>query len=102
MRDARAVADVLRAGDRSVAAFDEYVAERAERMHRLKLTAQYLTAIGSDFSDAGRERRRALAEHAADDEQLFFLRAAAVAGPELAPPDSFTDETMQRALAYAG
>ncbi len=103
LRDARAVADVLRGGeDWTPAAFDAYGTERAERMRRLRICAEIHTAMYCTFSQDGRQRRLALNQAIPHDP----LAAAAIivpflAGPEVAPAQAFDPENIKRILSFA-
>lgn len=102
MRDARSVADVLLAGDDwSPAAFESYAAERGERMSRLRISARVATELNCDSTPEGRDRRRAVRELMASDPLVVALRASPLMGPESAPAEAFTEETIGRALAFA-
>jgi hypothetical protein len=58
MRDARQVRDVLRGGDDDMQPFDDYAAERYERMRRLRNAAIFFSATFADDCD-NRPARRA-------------------------------------------
>jgi 2-polyprenyl-6-methoxyphenol hydroxylase-like FAD-dependent oxidoreductase len=100
LRDARTVSDVLvDSNDWSPAAFEPYVAERAERMRRLAISAAITTEIRCTFTDEGRERRRRwFAAFLSDPEKLSQI-VAILAGPETAPAEVFTDDAVARTLA---
>jgi hypothetical protein len=102
MRDARSVADVLLASDDwSVAAFAPYATERAERMRRLKVSAGVVTEIRCTFTPAGHERRAAFMEQMLTDPLLLGLMLSQLIGPETGPEESFTEENVERILAFA-
>jgi 2-polyprenyl-6-methoxyphenol hydroxylase-like FAD-dependent oxidoreductase len=103
LRDARTVADVLRAGDGwTPVAFDAYRTERAERMRRLRICAELTTAMTCTFSEAGRQRRRAINQSLPDDP----LVVAAIFLPlfvahEDTPAEAFEPENIKRILSMA-
>ena len=103
LRDARMVADVLRAGDGwGPVAFDAYRTERAERMRRLRICAELTTAMTCTFSEAGRQRRRAINQALPDDP----LVVAAIFLPifvahEDTPAEAFEPENIKRILSMA-
>ena len=79
LRDARTVVDVITSGDDwSPAAFDEYGAERKERMRRLCIGAQLETALRCDFTPAGRARRGAFLQQVDKDPMLLAPHPAVV------------------------
>ena len=102
MRDARSVGDImLGSDDWSPAAFAPYAEERAERMRRLRACAHLSTEVRCSFTPEGRARRAVFGERVANDALVRGLRTSAIVGPEIPPPESFTDEVMERALAPA-
>lgn len=101
LRDARLVADVLAGDDWSPAAFEPYVAERAERMRRLRLAGRVTTEIRCTFSPEGRERRRVVFEQMLTDPLLLSVVLAPLTGPEAAPEDAFTGDNISRILTLA-
>ena len=102
MRDARAVSDVLLAGDDwSPAAFDSYVEERAERMRRLKIIGHIVTEIRCTFTPEGRDRRVRFGELLATDPLVLGIMIGALAGPEQSPAEAFDDANVDKILAFA-
>ena len=100
MRDVRMVADVVRAGpDRSAAAFAPYVAERRERMRRLRVAAAVVTALTCTFTPAGAARRAAYNAVFRTDPVLGGPRLAPQLGPDRVPAESFGTENVERILA---
>jgi 2-polyprenyl-6-methoxyphenol hydroxylase-like FAD-dependent oxidoreductase len=99
LRDVRIVSDVLRSSDDwSAAAFAPYVEERRERMRRLRFGARLQSAIYNEFGpDAADRRLRAWARFAAEPE-LALVMAANLLGPEVPPPEAYTDDTRRRVL----
>jgi len=95
------VVDVIDAGpDRSPAAFAPYVAERRERMRRLRIAAQVQTALAATFTPAGAARRQAYDAVFRSDPVLGGPRLAVQVGPENLPAEAFSAENVQRILAF--
>lgn len=91
-RDVRIVSDILKASDDwSKIDFAPYAEERAERMRRLRFASRIQAALDMEFDDAARERRRSYHQRAATDPSLHLTGVAVMAGPEMAPPEAFTD-----------
>jgi 2-polyprenyl-6-methoxyphenol hydroxylase-like FAD-dependent oxidoreductase len=89
-RDVRMVRDVLLAGsDRGVATFAPYVAERQERMRRLRIAAAFQARVEAEFDDAARRRRVELFGQAQADPADAFSLIAALAGPGAVPGDVY-------------
>jgi 2-polyprenyl-6-methoxyphenol hydroxylase-like FAD-dependent oxidoreductase len=100
LRDARSVRDVLLASDDwSVGAFDDYVAERKERMRRLAITARITTEMRCTFTDAGRERRARWFQTFPVDPRMLTQTIAGLSGPEAGGAEAFTDEAVAATLA---
>lgn len=98
-RDVRIVSDILKASDDwSPAAFAPYAQERAERMRRLRIAAQLQSAIDMEFDEAARARRHRYHELGATDPMMKLHGIAVMAGPETAPPETFTDAHRARVL----
>jgi 2-polyprenyl-6-methoxyphenol hydroxylase-like FAD-dependent oxidoreductase len=94
------VADVVRAGpDRSTAAFAPYVAERRERMRRLRVSAEITTALAATFTPAGAARRKAYNAVFRTDPVLGGPRLAPQLGPDRLPAEAFAPENVRRILA---
>jgi 2-polyprenyl-6-methoxyphenol hydroxylase-like FAD-dependent oxidoreductase len=103
LRDARTVADVVRAGDDwSPGAFDAYRTERAERMRRLRICAELTTAIACTFSEAGRQRRLAINQAVPDDPLVATAYVLPLfVGWEELPAEAFEPENIKRILSVA-
>jgi 2-polyprenyl-6-methoxyphenol hydroxylase-like FAD-dependent oxidoreductase len=100
MRDVRIVSDLMLSNDDwSAAAFEPYAQERAERMRRLRLSAQVSTDVRCGFDDRGRDRRRAFANQAFADPLLLAPILATLAGPDSAPPEAYDDDNIARFAA---
>jgi 2-polyprenyl-6-methoxyphenol hydroxylase-like FAD-dependent oxidoreductase len=92
MRDARTVRDVLRGDDWSPDAFEDYGAERRERMRRLRFIANSVAITEAEDADNREARRAKWGELVETDERAFLVLAGAFGGPEIAPPEAFADE----------
>lgn len=101
-RDVRIVSDILKASDDwSEAALRPYAEERAERMRRLRFAAQLTSALDMEFGEAAQARRHSYHERGAADPTLKLHGLAVMAGPELAPPEIFTEAHRARVLGTA-
>ncbi|MBV9566366.1 MAG: FAD-dependent monooxygenase [Bradyrhizobium sp.] len=98
LRDVRLVSELLR--DAKAAGqepdFRPYVEERAERMRRLRITAQVATTLRVEFGPQARERRARAGKRMAAG-QLAPLPASLI-GPERLPAEAFLPETIERLL----
>jgi 2-polyprenyl-6-methoxyphenol hydroxylase-like FAD-dependent oxidoreductase len=102
LRDARTVSDVLLASDDwSVAAFEGYATERAERMRRLRVVSDVTTEIRCTFTPEGSARRATFGGQIMSDPLLLGLMLSGLIGPETGPEESFTEENVERILAFA-
>jgi 2-polyprenyl-6-methoxyphenol hydroxylase-like FAD-dependent oxidoreductase len=98
LRDVRIIRDIILAGDLSPGAFEPYVAERLERMRRLRVTSRLATTLRVEFGpDAAARRARALRR--ANVERWLSPLGAALAGPEVPPPEAFEQATIDALLA---
>jgi 2-polyprenyl-6-methoxyphenol hydroxylase-like FAD-dependent oxidoreductase len=98
-RDVRIVSEILKAGDDwSEAAFAPYGEERAERMRRLRIAAKLQSAIDMEFGPEAAARRRSYQERGAADPSLRMHAIAVMAGPEAAPPETFTEAHWARVM----
>src|SRR6185436_345642 len=57
LRDVRLVSEIILAGQWEREAFREYVAERLERMRRLRIAARLVAKLGVEFGEEARLRR---------------------------------------------
>jgi 2-polyprenyl-6-methoxyphenol hydroxylase-like FAD-dependent oxidoreductase len=99
LRDVRLVNEILgeaRAAGREPD-FRPYVEERAERMRRLRITAQVATTLRVEFGQEARERRARVGKRVAAG-QLGPLPASLI-GPERLPAEAFLPETIEKLLA---
>jgi 2-polyprenyl-6-methoxyphenol hydroxylase-like FAD-dependent oxidoreductase len=100
LRDVRLVRDLLLDGvEWSEALFAPYVAERAERMRRLRFSASVAAVLSNEFGDAARARRRRARDRQAQDPTLFLPLLAAFLGPHNVPAEAFDEGTRQRLLS---
>jgi menaquinone-9 beta-reductase len=98
-RDVRIVSDILKASDDwSEKAFAPYAEERAERMRRLRFAGQLQSALDMEFDDAAKARRHRYHELGVVDPTLKLHGVAVMAGPEVAPPEIFTEAHRARVL----
>lgn len=101
-RDVRIVSDILKASDDwSEAAFAPYGEERAERMRRLRFAGKLQSALDMEFGEAAKARRHRYHELGATDPTLKLHGVAVMAGPEVAPPEIFTEAHRARVLGTA-
>jgi 2-polyprenyl-6-methoxyphenol hydroxylase-like FAD-dependent oxidoreductase len=92
-RDVRMVSEILRASeDWSAAAFAPYGEERAERMRRLRFAAALTSALDAEFGPQAQARRARYFSRSRLDPQMGARGVAVMAGPEMLPPEMFTDE----------
>ena len=103
-RDGRRVLDTPGTGDLRDAKtaghepdFRPYVEERAERMRRLRITAQVATRLRVEFGPEARDRRARAGKRVAAG-QLGPLPASLI-GPERLPAEAFLPETIEKLLA---
>lgn len=100
IRDARLVAEALLSSPEwTPKTFEPYATERAERLRRLRATAEAVTRLRADFTPEGRERRRAAFARFAVDPKARLPIAGALVGPHNLPPEAFTREAADRMLA---
>jgi 2-polyprenyl-6-methoxyphenol hydroxylase-like FAD-dependent oxidoreductase len=98
-RDVRIVSEILKStADWTAAAFAPYGEERRERMRRLRFAASLQAALDMEFTGEARERRRRYHEASAGDPTLGMHGLAVMAGPDVAPPELFTDAHRARVL----
>jgi len=102
LRDARMVADVLRASDDwSTVAFEGYITERRERMRRLRIVAGVATKLRCTFTPEGQARRAAFSAEVMTNPMTLGLLLAGFVGPENAPAEAFEPENIERILSLA-
>lgn len=98
-RDVRMVSDILKATPAGQAPdFSEYAAERSERMRRLRFAGHLQASLDMEFGEDAKERRKRYLERAAADPSLGLHGVAIMGGPEMVPPEIFTEEHKERVL----
>lgn len=98
-RDVRVVTDILSATPAGQAPdFRPFAEERAERMRRLRFTAKLTSILDMEFGEEAARRRLSYHERRAQDPSLGMAGFAVMAGPEMPPPEVFTDAFQQRVL----
>jgi 2-polyprenyl-6-methoxyphenol hydroxylase-like FAD-dependent oxidoreductase len=99
-RDVRIVSEILRGSDDwSPAAFAPYAEERAERMRRLRFSAQITSTMFNEFGDDARDRRRRAAARQAANPVLQLAQLATMMGPEALPAAAFEDSVREQLFA---
>lgn len=100
MRDVRSVGEAMLASeDWSEALFAPYGEERRERMRRLAFTTRLSSQLQAEFGPAAAARRLRYRARTAEDPSLGLASAAALIGPEMLPPQAFSDEEWARLQA---
>ena len=100
MRDVRSVGEaMLGSEDWSEALFAPYAEERRERMRRLSFTTRLSSLLQAEFGADATARRLRYRARAAEDPSLGLAGAAALIGPEMLPPQAFSDEEWARVQA---
>ena len=98
-RDVRLVSDLLKStGEWQPSLFAPYVEERTERMRRLRHAALVTARLEAEFGPDAQARRRAFHERAMTDPALTAHGIAVMAGPEVLPPEMFTEAHMDHVL----
>ena len=98
-RDVRIVSDILKGTeDWSPKSFAPYAEERTERMRRLRFAAGLQSVLDMEFSEAARQRRHRYQEAIAADPSVGMHAFAVMAGPEVPPPEIFTEAHRIRVL----
>jgi 2-polyprenyl-6-methoxyphenol hydroxylase-like FAD-dependent oxidoreductase len=98
-RDVRLVTEILKSTDDwSPGSFGAYAEERTERMRRLRFAASLQAALDMEYGDDARARRRRYHKAAAADPTLGMHGLAVMGGPEMAPPELFTEAHRIRVL----
>jgi menaquinone-9 beta-reductase len=100
LRDVRVVTEILRESatwDR--AALAPYVAERAERMRRLRFASTMVARLANEFGPEAEAVRRRFRERSTVDPNLGAGRLAAFVGPDALPAEAFTPEAWDAPFA---
>jgi len=98
LRDVRLVSEAILAGDRDQAAFRPYVAERLERMRRLRITASLTATLRAEYGEEARRRRQRAGRRLRVDNMLSPIPASLI-GPEKLPAAAFEPATIDALLA---
>ncbi|MGW1792576.1 FAD-dependent oxidoreductase [Streptomyces tubercidicus] len=100
LRDARSVREALRSHSSwTPEAFEAYAAERAVRMHRIRISGSVRTTMQMTFTPDGRARRKAYAKAIQADPILAGSRMATFQGPDQVPAESFDPGVIKRLFA---
>ena len=100
LRDVRIVRDLLTSSEEwKPALFAPYAEERRERMRRLRLVAHFVTNLCARFGPEALERRKRARARMRESLKYAPLALAVFGGPELAPAELFTPETVEEAFA---
>jgi len=100
LADVRLVTDIMTSTENwSANAFHSYGLERAERMRRLRFSASVFASIFAEFGEEARQRRIGALARMESDPCLKLSIVSALAGPDLAPAEAFTDSTRQQILS---
>jgi hypothetical protein len=75
------------------------VEERRERMCRLRFGASLQSAIYNEFGPESAARRLRAWGRFTEEPDLFMPLIINMIGPEMAPPEAFTEDTWRRVLA---
>ncbi|NJN50414.1 MAG: FAD-dependent monooxygenase [Gammaproteobacteria bacterium] len=98
-RDVRLVRDALLGESKWEASiFNDYVAERAERMRRLRIVARMTAIRDSEFTEAARLRRAKIHERIIANPTLAITAAAAFVGPDALPAEAFDDRLINEVM----
>jgi menaquinone-9 beta-reductase len=90
LRDARMVHEALLGSNRrSADIFLSYAEERSTRMRRLRFTAEKISILQAEFTEAARERRRRVSERIAADRGLAMPLLIPTKGPFGVPDHLF-------------
>jgi len=100
LRDVRTVGEALLSTDAwTPGLFAPYVSERAERMRRLSFAARHDAVLHAEFGPEATARKLRFVERQAADPAFGLARAAVMIGPELLPPEVFSDAEWERLMA---
>lgn len=100
MRDVRLVGEALLGETKwTPETFAPYAEERVERMRRLSWAARLSTLLQAEFGPEATARKLRFRARSAADPTLGLGRAAGMMGPEMLPPQAFTDEEFARVAA---
>ena len=98
-RDARLVSEAYLDGNMCKAeTFASYVAERRERMRRIRFTTQHYSQLRAEFTVEARARRRRAAERMAADRTFALPILSLLKGPFGMPDQAFSQEAWSSLL----
>lgn len=98
LRDARLLSEIILDGRREQAAFRPYVAERSERLRRLRITGRLRAKLWAEFGEEARQRRQR-AERRMRVDQAPSPLGAMLVGPDKLPAAFFEPSTIDALLA---
>ena len=97
MRDVRTVSEaILSTNEWNDALFAPYAEERAERMRRLRFAASLDSMVHAEFGPEAEARKIRFRERVAGDPSFALARAGVMIGPEMLPPECFSDAEWER------
>ena len=100
LRDVRTVGEALLSTEAwTPELLAPYVTERAERMRRLSFAARHDSLLHAEFGPEATARKLRFAQRQAADPSFGLARAAVMLGPELFPPEVFSDAEWERLAA---
>lgn len=96
LRDVRTAGELLLGSeDWTPGLFTPYVEERSERMRRLRMTASMDSVMHAEFGPEATARKLRIIA----DPSIGLARMATMVGPEMLPPEAFTDEAFERLVS---
>ena len=98
LRDVRLVSEIIVAGGYDRLSFRPYVAERLERMRRLRITARLSAKLRAEFGEEARKRRAIVLRRIFVD-RMPAPSAATLIGPDRVPSVNFEQATIDALLA---
>ena len=99
IRDVRLVAEALHStADWGDGLFDRYVAERRERMRRLRFTARLWSKLRCEFDDAAVQRRAEFVERASRNRAAGLAMLTPLVGPFAQPDEAFGETAVKHLL----
>jgi len=91
MRDIRIVSELMLGSEKwNSALFAPYAEERAERMRRLRVAAAMDSVVHAEFGPGATARKLRIV----GNPMIAMARSASMVGPELLPPEAYSDEAM--------
>ncbi len=97
LRDVRIVSEALLGSDVwNLELLTPYAEERTERMRRLRFAASLDSFVHAEFGEEATARKLRFRARTASDPAFALARAGVMIGPEMLPPDCFTDAEWER------